>query len=84
MSETQTQHECLPMVLSRSNTTPTKSTNIHFNDLLPVGTVAGLLNEFYEILHYVTGDIKGTGLPQQRISFWIFSLVDDADLRFQL
>jgi hypothetical protein len=49
-----------------------------------VGTVAGLLNEFYEILHYVTCDIKGTGLPQQRISFWIFSLVDEAYLGFQL
>jgi len=71
MSETQTQHKRLPMVLSRSNTIPTKSTNIYFNDLLPVGTVAGLLNEFYEILHYVT-------------DFWIFSLVDKADLGFQL
>jgi hypothetical protein len=49
-----------------------------------VGVVAGLLNEFYEILHYVTGDIKGTGLPQQRISFGIFSLVDEVDFRFQL
>lgn len=49
-----------------------------------MGTVAGLLNEFYEILHYVTCDIKGTGLPQQRISFWIFSLVDEAYLGFQL
>jgi len=49
-----------------------------------VGTVADLLNEFYEILHYVTGDIKGYGLPQQLISFWIFGLVDKADLGFQL
>jgi hypothetical protein len=32
----------------------------------------------------VTDDIKGTGMPQQRISFWIFSLVDEADLGFQL
>jgi hypothetical protein len=58
MSETQTQHKCLPMDLSQSIAIPTKSTNIHFKDLLLVGIAAGLLNEFYEILHYVTGDFK--------------------------
>lgn len=84
MSETQTPHKCLPMVLSRSNIIPTKSININFNDLLPMGTAAGLLNEFYEITHYVMGDIKSTALPQQRISFWISSLVDEADSGFQL
>ena len=49
-----------------------------------MGTVAGLLNEFYETLHYMTGDFKGTGMPHQRISFWIFGLVDGADLGLQL
>jgi hypothetical protein len=69
------------MALSRPNKIPTKFANIQLNDILPV---ACLLNEFYEILQYVTGDIQGTGLPQQRISSWIFSLGDEVDFGFQL